>query len=1080
MKRSRGSGVTIRTVFKEDESDRDSESDDDPCSDDDGERACGSDALQKAKIARAALETMNSTDFSFLDTIPGPREKAMTRTVPKEDESDTDSDSDKYPTDGERACGSDALQKAKIARAALEAMNSTDFSFLDTIPGPREKAVEAKIARAALEAMNSTDFTFLDTIAGPQEETEDNESENDQAPDLRNDSSDESDGDLDEFAVFIPELINSRQKNGGKRLSPPGRTDRQVTAISTTNWSVSPCGSELPTHVVVTDASTGMTAVVFKARVKKAMLALDHFNIVDCLHPVESKCRCKRECYDNLTRKEIIALRTTMAGLANGTAVQNYLMNNIRSDGGIMIKGKIVCIGYYAKVHSAGETTVRAANRTAKMGAAALGGRKPTISTGRHNCKQTMHAKAFWRVWFDTNCQKPNDDVRLFPVNTTYREIWTKFFEPWWNHQGHPKSEKPAARTWENARHDKEFEDVQRRAKHYHCRCNTCASLEAQQLTAFSSRVSLAKWQQAWRLHREAIRKWRDLEAYLEALAIQSPEDMILLSYDDTGELGFPNLTNRPLKSQGNTRFGVVPWLMTNHGVRKRNYVYMPKHKWSKGANRIITQLHATVSAIKSDPTSKQHGARRLVVIADNYSENKNKEILAYISDLCLNKWFDSVELIFGEVGHTHNGNDATHKVHNVDVGNFEAGDLGHFVFNYQKVWADPITRPRASLLDRMYDWVAYYRPHIRGLSGVTKTAFDEYTVRGFRASRNRDGLVDLTWKVDPATEKGWRGQDGQFGSAGFQMLQRATSSVPKAVRGKIQLACDEYCNKLLSQANSLEPFGLMLSARANYESAKTGIIPITKQLEHEAPAGEWGPLCTMGSSPDHQGYVRLLNTVWWKNDENTVWALPETTHAAALSHQFHYSGDQALIDARPLPYVRYMGTKASDAPVYNHANNVARRANLPALLQPAADEPAADAPGDWEGDGADASWVVNMKKCQKGSFAVIQVLRMENENEDEDDDNGGNERNSIELYKIVAVDTVLQTFEGVMWECSRTQLTDACLGGTWHTNTTNKGVTLKAKNVIDYFKVMIGNRKNKLPTSAVKAIQERGVYTTE
>jgi hypothetical protein len=136
-----------------------------------------------------------------------------------------------------------------------------------------------------------------------------------------------------------------------------------------------------------------------------------------------------------------------------------------------------------------------------------------------------------------------------------------------------------------------------------------------------------------------------------------------VLSYDDTKFMSFPRLTNRPIKAQGHAGFRVVPWLLTNHGTGKQDYVYMPKGKWKKGANRLITLLHATVSAIKSDVDHPQHKARRLICIADNFGENKNKEILAWIADLVLNKWFDSVELLFGEVGHTHNGNDATHKV---------------------------------------------------------------------------------------------------------------------------------------------------------------------------------------------------------------------------------------------------------------------------------------------------------------------------------------------------------------------------------------------------------------------------------
>ena len=153
-----------------------------------------------------------------------------------------------------------------------------------------------------------------------------------------------------------------------------------------------------------------------------------------------------------------------------------------------------------------------------------------------------MHAVAFWNVWFDEFCQSPNAEVRLFPVNQTYKEIYKQYFLPWWAHQGHPKTEKPAERTWQNARHLPQFADVQRRARHFHCRCTVCATLQKQSMAAFASAESLAVWQRDRRVHSDAIHAWRQLEANLNAQAIATPADMILLSYDDTEFMTFPNI----------------------------------------------------------------------------------------------------------------------------------------------------------------------------------------------------------------------------------------------------------------------------------------------------------------------------------------------------------------------------------------------------------------------------------------------------------------------------------------------------------------------------------------------------------
>jgi len=858
------------------------------------------------------------------------------------------------------------------------------------------------------------------------------------------------------------------------RLLAPGRIDRKED-ISTKRWSVVPCGEELPGWCRVTDTKTAYSHCVPRARVKKTMLLLDSDTIADTTNPTKCNCTCKQKCYELMTGKEILSLRKTVAELPNQVAVTNYLMNNIRRDGGLKVKGATACRGYYAKLHEVSQGKIFKANQLAKNGDVAVSGRAQSLVP--REAKQTVHAVTFWTIWFDEFCQQPNYEVRLFPVNQTYKEIYKQYFLPWWAHQGHPKSERPAERTWQNARHLPQFEDVQRRAKHFHCRCTVCATLQKQSMAAFANAESLAVWQRDRRLHYAAIVAWRQLESHLNALAIQTPSDMILLSYDDTEFMTFPNMTNRPLKNMGNTGFRAIPWLLTNHGTRKREYVYMPYGKWKKGANRILTQIHATLSAIKGDPTNKQHTARRLVLIADNASENKNKEILAYIADLVLNNWFDSVELIFGEVGHTHNGNDATHKDHNVNVANHEAGDLGHFVSNYQKVWSNPDTRPRASILNTMFNWVEYYkRPEsgMRALSGATKTQYDQYAVRAFKASRGPDKKVDLMFKMDPATEKDWRGNDGHYGSAGFCILELGPTRGVPLVKKCQKITCEGmvYAEKILTLGNLLEPFGLAASCKANYDAASTFNVPMTSQVEHVTPVGKWGPLFTTGSSKENQGYVRLLEKVWWPHPETespTVWALPENTRELATSLKFHFSGDQALIDDRPLSYMRYVGEKVQDAPIYNHPNNEKRREVEPVNL---VSRNKSSSKGRWVGEvEATRTWVIDFKHCKVREFAVVHVT------------NKKTKVNSIELYKIKNKNEDNQTFQGSMYQCSAVQSTDKCLTGIWHALTGKAGKkleTIQNTSVIDYFPKLIGTKSTKLPKGPVNAVKERCIYKDE
>ena len=403
--------------------------------------------------------------------------------------------------------------------------------------------------------------------------------------------------------------------------------------------------------------------------------------------------------------------------------------------------------------------------------------------------------------------------------------------------------------------------------------------------------------------------------------------------------------------------------------------------------------------------------------------------------------------------------------MHNQDVANHESGDLGHFVFNYEKVWSNPETRPHASIQTKVYDWKTYYKNRdMKALMGLTKTAYDQYAVRAFCASRGKNGLVDLKYKMDPATEVDWRGQDGHAGSAGFTVLPKATTGVPLEVVGKKALVKEKFARDILGLAQHLEAFGLVASAEANYEAASTGCIPMTQQVELETPDGQWGPLYTTGSNAECQGNVRLLERVWWPHPagtQPTIWALPVATKELATSNQFHYSLDQTRLEGRPIAYVRPERTKIVDAPNYMHPNNVARRENEPIGLAKQKRAPKKDKRGKWHGK----QYILDFKGCKKGWFAVVKVTNDDTQNE------------SIEVYKIKSVDKDNEEFSGVMYHSTGDQQTDGCLNAPWHPPKGRAPIkeALDNDTVLNYFEKL--TKKNILPAKAVTDIKENGIY---
>jgi hypothetical protein len=223
--------------------------------------------------------------------------------------------------------------------------------------------------------------------------------------------------------------------------------------------------------------------------------------------------------------------------------------------------------------------------------------------------------------------------------------------------------------------------------------------------------------------------------------------------------------------------------MVEDHSLGRSDYIYSVKTSTPKDANTLLSQIHATIRRSKSSYDHPSYKARKLVCIADSAGENKNNTVLAYFTDLVDNGWFDVVELLFGPVGHTHNGVDATHKIHNQNVGNCTSGDLGHFVQNYPKGFSGKDTLvPDASILAKTLNWKDYYKPHMSPLAGFAKSKNDPVAVRGFRIEREKTGTVSIRWKVDPALEQEWRGEDGFPGTTGFHVLKSAPEGLPDFV----------------------------------------------------------------------------------------------------------------------------------------------------------------------------------------------------------------------------------------------------------------------------------------------------------
>jgi hypothetical protein len=69
--------------------------------------------------------------------------------------------------------------------------------------------------------------------------------------------------------------------------------------------------------------------------------------------------------------------------------------------------------------------------------------------------------------------------------------------------------------------------------------------------------------------------------------------------------------------------------------------------RFKKGANRWCTTVYHALRALKNSghPAAR---ARMLVLVGDNFSENKNNCNLDFLTELIQRGWYDEIQLLFG------------------------------------------------------------------------------------------------------------------------------------------------------------------------------------------------------------------------------------------------------------------------------------------------------------------------------------------------------------------------------------------------------------------------------------------------
>ena len=179
-------------------------------------------------------------------------------------------------------------------------------------------------------------------------------------------------------------------------------------------------------------------------------------------------------------------------------------------------------------------------------------------------------------------------------------------------------------------------------------------------------------------------------------------------------------------------------------------------------------------------------------------AENKNNVLFQFLSELVHRNWFDQIELYFGPVGHTHNGCDGVHFVHNQICGNYVSITPAELFRNYEYAWHDDHCRPQPIIVETQFEWVERYKNYGRVISHFTK-GHKQDSVRAFRFFRHEnDGVVNMQIK---ASVQGtvWYGQEGVPEGPGFVCLPMVPPSFPVCKPPQKFQINPEYVQRMLN-----------------------------------------------------------------------------------------------------------------------------------------------------------------------------------------------------------------------------------------------------------------------------------------
>jgi hypothetical protein len=501
---------------------------------------------------------------------------------------------------------------------------------------------------------------------------------------------------------------------------------------------------------------------------------------------------------------------------------------------------------------------------------------------------ERLKCVAFWRYFVQNYFQTPDECIYLWPSSQTFNLIYATHFKKYCEGQWMGVAI-PSLSTLISARSEPEFNNVKRRAKHFHLKCDTCAILSEERLAGFASASEKQANVLAQQAHDEQVYLWHASETELTHTANHNPEELTLFKIDDTQALELPHCSNRPPKAMaGMYKTSVIPCFLENTSTGDSRYIYHLKGTFKKGGNRWCTIMYQAIMATKrsSGPASK---ARKLVIIADNYNENRNQLNLRFATELVMRGIYDTIVFLYGYLGHTHNGGDRAHNVHNNATGKWVSFTLADWIRSFPMAWVNEARRPTGVVMDSVYDWEARYRPYAIDVTGLHKRVEKDggpFAASSFKVSRDSSGHVTVKYRQSCNLREPYLGQSMTPDSPGWIVLRSPPTAVPRplprlAMKHKTETLRDMNKNGFRKHMKPPGPDGEERRDRniAWLQDAVTyGSIPVDEFHSEVLEPNRMGRLANIAPLGDQKVWVEFIEPVPAGTTQAQFWYTP--THS--------------------------------------------------------------------------------------------------------------------------------------------------------------------------------------------------------